>query len=454
MIGKYIFFVVFSLFLITASDPFFGIESLWTPVPKEESSDVRERPWMSTEIFRKYLEDHDNLVDDAFTVTPYYYPSVNFWFLIYTQFPSTSVVIHDKSNLNIIYKVLDFSSLHDKKLPRNTLYILQNKLSDEKVNSLKDELDDLIKDPFSLSLSAKRIYRTLQQANVALPINKMERKDFFKSLKKNLRSQTGQKDFIRAGVVRSLPYQKFLTTYFSSKKLPKELLAIPFLESSFNPRAHSRVNALGAWQFMPLIGSYFVPKRTRHYDYRSNVGVSSVAAAFLMSQNYRIMKSWDLAVTAYNSGTKHLLRTKRELASDVINLEAVIKHSDSEIFGFASKNFYSEFLALAHVLAYQERLYADLHQSDRKDIDQNLRFFMAKCSIRQDKDLTSSEREDIEFHNDHIPDSKFRFPRGFIVTTKGELNKKRFFEVPTSSLVKLMPKDWSRLIARQSCSTR
>lgn len=454
MIYKYIFFSLFSLIMVTASDPFFGKESMWMMLPEEEPSDVRERPWMSTDVFRKYLEDHEDKVSDIFKISDYYYPSVNFWFLIYTQFESSSVVFHDKSNLSIIYKVLDFSALHRKKVPKNTLYVLQRKLSDEKLDVLKDELNELVKNPFSLTPSAKRIYRTIRQAGVTLPIKESERVTFFKELKKNVRSQTGQKDHIRDGIVRSLPYQVFLKKYFTDRNLPTELLAIPFLESSFNPKAHSRVNALGVWQFMPLIGSYFVPKRTGKYDYRSNVGVSSVAAAFLLSENFRIMKSWDLAVTAYNSGTRHLLKTKRELASDNIDLEQIIKHSDSESFGFASKNFYSEFLALAYTLAYQNDLYPDLPDFERDDMDKDLRFYLSKCTLRQDKDLADVERSDLSFHNHHIPDPKFHLPRGFIVTSKNPLNQKKFFEIPRKSLLKIKPKDWTRLIARHNCSTR
>src|SRR6476659_9981243 len=108
---KYLKYLLLALgvgILVTASDPFFGIELRLKPVPREESGDVRERSWMHTEAFRPYLMDKDNRVSDIFKVTPYYYPTVHFWFLIYTQFESTSVVVHDKSNLNLIYKVLDF----------------------------------------------------------------------------------------------------------------------------------------------------------------------------------------------------------------------------------------------------------------------------------------------------------------------------------------------------------
>ncbi len=454
MIRKYLLIAFTVLIFVTASDPFFGIELSFRPLPKEQKGDVTERLWMSTDAFRPYLMDYDNQVSDLFPVTPYYYPNVHFWFLIYTQFESSSVVIHDKANLALIYKVLDFSSLHEKKLPRNTIYVLQEKIAEEKVTELKEDLEELARDPYSLTSNAKRIIRLLKQANISLPAAKADRSMLFTQLKKNLRTQTGQKNFIRNGIVNSGPYRPFITRYFADKKLPNELIAIPFLESSFNPRAHSKVSALGVWQFMPLIASYFIPKRSKTTDYRLNVGVSSVAAGFLMSENFKILKSWDLAVTAYNSGPKHLIKTKRKLASDKVDLEVIIKNSDSEHFGFASKNFYSEFLALIHTLAYREELFEGLHTSDRPDVDQEIRFFMTKCSLRLPRVLTSNFMDDIHFHNHHIRDLQDLLPRGFILTAKSTLPKNKFLEVAYKDLLKSKPKDWNRFLRNQSCSTK
>lgn len=454
MIIKFLSFSLLISIFVTASDPYFGTELSWRPIPKIEKGDVIEKLWMSTDAFKHYLLDKDDRVEDVFRVTPYYYPNVNFWFMIYTQFDSSSVVLHDKNNLSIIYKVLDFSPLHEKKLSKNTLYVLQQKLSEEKLKSLKKDLESLSKDPFSQSPDAKKIYRVLKHANIELPISKSDRSIFFTKLKNSLRTQTGQKNFIRDGVIRSLPYQGFLSKYFINRKLPKELLAIPFLESSFNPRAHSRVNALGAWQFMPLIASYYVPKRTNKTDYRSNVGISSLAAGFLLSENFQIMKSWDLALTAYNSGPKHLLKTKRELAGNKVNLEAIIKHSNSQHFGFASKNFYSEFLALAHMLAYREEVFEGLHKHDRSDVDNELKFYLTKCPLKLPMELNEDLMDDVHFHNHHIIDIQTQLPRGFILTAKSLLSKNKFFQISYTDLIKLKPKDWGKLVQRQSCSTR
>ncbi len=454
MILKYSLVSLIILLFVTASDPFFGIDLSWKKPPSEESADVVEHLWLRTDVFKPYLLDYDDRVSNLFPVDDYFYPNVLFWFLIYTQFESNSVVIHDKADLSIIYKVLDFSSLHKKELPRNTIYVLQDKIAEDKVEELKRDLEELSMDPYSLSTTSRNILRALKQAGITLPTSKSDRSIFFTELKKNLRTQTGQKNFIKSGIVESLPYQSFLFRLFADKKLPKELLAIPFLESSFNPRAHSKVSAAGAWQFMPLISSYFLPKRTTNLDYRFNIGLSSLAAAKLLDENHRILKSWDLAVTAYNSGTKHLLKTKRELNRSDVTLEDVIKHSDSKHFGFASKNFYSEFLALVHTLAYQEELFDGLHTHDRKDVNEELRYFMAKCSVKLEKILKAEVLDDIYFHNHQLKKSTHTLPRGYLITSKSLLPSNRFYHVPYKELLRTKPKDWGRFLRGQSCSTR
>lgn len=454
---KFLLMSVAALCLVTASDPHFGTDLSWRPIPQiEKLEDVKEFPWMATDTFRPYLTDDDDRVSDKFPVTPYFYPTVHFWFLIYTQFESNQVVIHDKTNLSLIYKVLDFSNLKHKGLNKNVLFILQQKLSSERIDKIRDDLTYLVKNPYSLEADSKVIYRSIKEAGIELPIKKVARQQFFTKLRENIRTQTGQRNFIKDGIIRSLPYKSFLNKYFTDRGLPPELLAVPFLESSFNPVAESKVSALGTWQFMPLIASYYVPKKTNQIDYRSNVGVISVAAANLMKENFQLMKSWDMAVTAYNSGTKHLLKTRRELASTMndIDLEDVIKNSDSNHFGFASKNFYSEFLALVHALAYEEEIFAGLHRQDRYNMEEILDFYLTKCSLRLDKALNEKQLDDVKYYNHQLKDLKSQIPKGSIVTTKETLPSGKFLKIKFNQLLELKPKDWPRLVSNQSCSTK
>ena len=458
MILKYLIISILGVCLLTASDPYFGTDLSWRKIPKAENDDVTELAWMSKDSFRSYLDDKDDRISNMFPVTKYYYPTVNFWFLIYTQFDSGHVIIHDKTNLSLIYKVLDFSSLHEKRLSKNILYILQQKISSERVSKIKNDLKRLIVNPFGLDQDSKNIYKILKEAGINLPIKKIVRQAVFLKLNENIRTQTGQRNFIKDGIIRSLPYKTFLNNYFAEHDLPPELLAVPFLESSFNPKAESKVGALGTWQFMPLIASYYVPKKSisPQFDYRSNIGVISIAAALLMKENFKLMKSWDMAVTAYNSGTKHLLKTKRELAStkNTINLEAIIKHSDSQHFGFASKNFYSEFLALVHALAYEEELFPDIHRDDRYNMENDLDFYLTKCTMGLEKNLNKSQLDDVLFYNHHITQTKTAFPRGTIITSKVKLPENRFYRLNLKQIIEKKPKEWSKFLGNHSCSTR
>jgi membrane-bound lytic murein transglycosylase D len=168
------------------------------------------------------------------------------------------------------------------------------------------------------------------------------------------------------------------------------------------------------------------------------------------------MKSIDLAVTAYNSGPRHLLRTRREFISKnvPINLESVIRHSDSKHFGFASKNFYSEFLALTRVLAYEEELFDQIHKHDRSDVDDHIRFYLLKCSLIFNKVLGAKSIEDILFHNHHLKDISRPYLRGTIITAKTQLPTNIFFEIRSRDLVEIRPKDWQKKLKNYSCSTR
>jgi membrane-bound lytic murein transglycosylase D len=455
MILKYSIIATLTLFLVTASDPYFGFELGNRVSPKKSEDDVVEVPFFSQKALDPYLRDHDNRVNPVFKIGAFYYSNVRFWFLIYTRLESTQVAVHDRSNLSIIYKVLDFSALKRKGLHSNTLYVLQQKLSRERLNEVRLTLDLLIRDPHNMQPDSRDIYRSIRNGGIDLPADRKERSALFQKLRDNIRIQTGQRDYIEAGLRRSIPYQKFLRWYFENKELPAELAVIPFLESSFNPKAHSKVSALGVWQFMPLIGSYFLPKRTTHIDYRSNIGLSSIAAANLLKDNHRIMKKWDLTVTSYNSGTKHLLKSRRKLASiPDIDLEDIIRHSSSSSFGFASKNFYAEFLALAHVMAYEDDLFPGIHQSERSDAGKNIVFSVSKCPMRIDKEVNQAQLQEISFYNDHIRDFKKIYSKGTLITTKSRLPASKFYQLDERNIFKMKPKDWPLLVRNQSCSTR
>jgi LysM repeat protein len=73
---------------------------------------------------------------------------------------------------------------------------------------------------------------------------------------------------------------------------------------------------------------------------------STHAAAHLLADNQRALGAWPLAITAYNHGRGGMLRAQEELGSDI---KKIIDEYNGPSFGYASMNFYSEFLAAVDV---------------------------------------------------------------------------------------------------------
>ena len=89
--------------------------------------------------------------------------------------------------------------------------------------------------------------------------------------------------------------------------LPTELAALPHVESSFNTYAYSKVGAAGMWQFMRGTGRRFL-RIDAAVDERLDPYRSTEAAASFLEQNYIVLGSWPLALTAYNHGAGGMKR--------------------------------------------------------------------------------------------------------------------------------------------------
>ena len=167
-----------------------------------------------------------------------------------------------------------------------------------------------------------------------------------------IRAQRGAKEHFAEGLKISGRYITAMKTIFRAEGLPEELTYLPLVESSFNIRARSGAGAVGMWQFMPDTGKKFM-RIDDSVDERRDPMASTRAAARLLKQNYRLFDgNWPLAITAYNHGTEGLFRGIKVVESD--DLVDLIKRYQSPTFGFASKNFYAEFLAVVEIATKRE----------------------------------------------------------------------------------------------------
>jgi membrane-bound lytic murein transglycosylase D len=173
----------------------------------------------------------------------------------------------------------------------------------------------------------------------------------------SVRTQRGQKEFVGRGIVMASEYLPHIVKEFEQRSLPVELAKIAFVESSFNIKAVSKVGASGVYQIMPFIGRKFLVMN-RYIDERRDPIKSSIAAARLFQENYRGLGNWPLSVTAYNHGLYGIRRAVRKVGSE--DLAEIIKNYNNRRFGFASKNFYSEFLAMLYTLENSSTFFPNL----------------------------------------------------------------------------------------------
>tara|TARA_B110000459_G_scaffold199459_1_gene246171 strand:- start:418 stop:2163 length:1746 start_codon:yes stop_codon:yes gene_type:complete len=130
------------------------------------------------------------------------------------------------------------------------------------------------------------------------------------------------------------------------KGLPAALGVLPHVESSFNPGAFSSASAAGMWQFTRATGQRFM--RIDHIvDERMDPYTSTSAAMSLLEYNYSVLGTWPLALTAYNHGAGGIARAVRE--TETTDIEKIVANYKGRAFGFASRNFYAQFLAVNEV---------------------------------------------------------------------------------------------------------
>ncbi len=164
---------------------------------------------------------------------------------------------------------------------------------------------------------------------------------------KSVRLQMGLRDRMQKALSVSGQYLPMMEEIFRREGLPIELTRIVFVESSFNVFAQSKVGASGLWQIMPSVAKPHGYIQS-DYDKRNHPLHATELAAQILKQNYKKLKSWPLAITAYNHGLTGVRRMVNRAGSDQI--EDLIESSDvTSTWGFASKNFYACFLAVLDV---------------------------------------------------------------------------------------------------------
>lgn len=276
---------------------------------------------------------------------------VDFWIKIYTQYSTAEGLIHDAKYPEVVYEKVDlrvdeedYSVSHktrrkqgQKRIERIKEFYKKTLLSIHKKTEKKETLSD----------AEKRVFELFKDIN--------EPKKFYNAAHfKRIRMQLGQKDRFIQGLYYSGRYLPLMEKIFKERGVPVEVTRLPFVESSFNLKARSKVGASGIWQFMPSTGKLYM-RINDTIDERNDPIRATEAAAQLVMDNYESLGSWPLAITAYNHGRKGLMRAVRKVGTT--DLHQIIVDYRSRSFGFASSNFFCEFLAAHEVEKNAEKYF-------------------------------------------------------------------------------------------------
>jgi membrane-bound lytic murein transglycosylase D len=282
-------------------------------------------------------------------------PQVKFWRSVFADYSRLQVVLHDTWDLDKVYAVLDFRPYAD-------------------LGPIA--LDNYMRDTIAYEMARLRaIFARLDQAGPKPTDLTPEEQHVFDMFRgdpsrgkfrdaadaKRLRSQRGLREKFAEGIRIAHRYLPEMERIFQEEGLPLELTRLPLVESCFNVEAYSKVGAAGIWQFMPSTGRLYAMDVNDSVDERRDPIASTRAAARFLRHNYEALdNSWPLAITAYNHGPAGMRRAIN--ATGTSDIAVIVQRYNGAAFGFASRNFYAEFIAALDVDRHHEAWFGKLEK--------------------------------------------------------------------------------------------
>lgn len=263
-------------------------------------------------------------------------PAVHFWRQVFGVWSRSQVVLHDDEHMGVIYEVIELpGEVGERQTEEQRAYV------DERRRQLQARLRKLE--------STARARATLSEAEGRLMDRIVQGADrgALWGAAERIRSQRGMRERFRRGVEISGRYISAFRRIFKEAGLPQDLAYLPHVESSFQMNARSSVGAAGVWQFMPDTGRLFMQVNSA-VDERMDPILAAHGAAAYLGRAYDRLGDWGLAVTSYNHGVEGVATARAQHGADI---GRIVQRYHGRAFGFASRNFYAEFLAVRHILA-------------------------------------------------------------------------------------------------------
>jgi membrane-bound lytic murein transglycosylase D len=327
--------------------------------------------------------------------------AVAFWKRVYLEATTEAGLLHDSRELGVVYEIVRFGERKGRRTRQRHV--------DSRKKHWRSVLRRLAKGGAPRDSTESGVLHLLE-----LELGHEPTARDLHNAARRIRFQLGQRDKFRAGIIRSGAYEDEMRATFRHEGLPEDLAYLPHVESSFNVDAYSKYGAAGLWQFMRSTGRRYL---TINYvvDQRLDPPTATRAAARLLRENYQSLDSWPLAITAYNHGAAGMRRAKRKLGTD--DMATIIRKYKSRTFGFASRNFYAQFLAARSILHSYEPYFGPLRRDQPVVVDEvKLPFY---ADVHDLRDLLGVSPDVIRHYNRALRRPVFtagkRIPKGYVL---------------------------------------
>lgn len=283
-----------------------------------------------------WLDDVGSAESDVFPYPPELQNAVQFWRQVFGAWPGNQVVLHDNEHLGAIYETVHLPPPWRS----DGLTFEQSQIIKYRRAALEDRLSAMeyrLRHGFPLDGSQQRLYDEIVKAGGKFAAY---------GAAGRVRPQRGMRDRFLEGLRTSGRYHTHIRDVFRNAQLPEDLAYLPHIESSFMANARSSVGAAGVWQFMRSTGVRYLTINDA-VDERYDPIFAARGAARYLGGAYQRLGDWGLAITSYNHGINGMAAARREFGPDI---GKIVRNYKGRLFGFASRNFYAEFLAVRSII--------------------------------------------------------------------------------------------------------
>ena len=303
------------------------------------------------------ITDYQLQCDEVFSCPKIIDRRVDFWVNVFYKWKKQNRILHDSRQPERVYMVLDTKDECRRKNPkgevRSSLNVVKKRL---------DELSKLVSKGASQAQLQKHPYYKLFP-NASLK--------YIQDAKKSIRCQSGNREMFEQALQNFQIYRPYILNALQERKLPLDIQYLPFVESSYNPKAFSFAGAAGMWQIMPATARSLGLQVGSSVDERLEPEFATLAAAkYFRDSIDRLSKTAKedqhstlpkdinpFVITSYNYGVRGMQRAISQVGTDY---EKLLKEYKSRSFQIAVRNFYASFLAARHVAQNQATFFPNL----------------------------------------------------------------------------------------------